>query len=115
MIYVSGPITLPNPMANTHTAIQVASRLMRLGLTPFVPHLSILWETVIPEAYDDWISYDLRIIKKCDLLIRIPGPSKGADIEWNFAKENGIQRLIVSTDPVVAVCEVVDYLAKGRS
>ena len=115
MIYISGPITLPNPMHNTHTAIQLASRLLRLGFTPFVPHLSVLWDTVIPEKYEDWIAYDLRVIDRCDLVVRLPGVSRGADIEMDYAKEKGIAVLYLSDQADIGACMIVDYFAKGRT
>lgn len=39
LVYVAGPITIPEPMANTHRAIKVAPELLDSGLVvPFVPH-----------------------------------------------------------------------------
>lgn len=81
MIYLSGPITKPNPMHNTNTAVRIASVLLRNGYTPFVPHLCVLWDTIIPEEYTEWIRYDLRVLESCNVLVRIPGESVGADIE----------------------------------
>lgn len=42
LVYVAGPITKPNPMSNTNAAMRVAETLIKQGVTPFVPHLTVL-------------------------------------------------------------------------
>ena len=37
-----------------------------------------------------WMAIDLELLSKCDALIRLPGDSKGADIEVDYAMANGI-------------------------
>lgn len=104
MIYLSGPITIPDPCANTHFAVKIADALVSAGFTPFVPHLSTLWQHIQPHSHDWWIDYDLRIIDNCELVVRIPGESKGADIECAYAARNGIPVLhLETTDPSEAV------------
>lgn len=89
-VYVAGPYSKPDPCVNTHDAIRVGSLLWDRGYTPFVPHLTHLWHTVAPRPYIDWLAYDLVWLAACDVLLRLPGESSGADLEIEFAKERGI-------------------------
>lgn len=91
LVYLAGPITKPNPMANTNEAIHTATGLLHDGLcVPFVPQLSILWDTVLPLPYEDWLAYDFDVIRHCHALLRIPGESAGADREIVHAREIGV-------------------------
>ena len=96
MIYLAGPISKPNPMHNVHSAVPIASQLMRIGLTPLVPHLSVLHDMIDPVDYEDWLSYDFRVIANCGLLVRIPGESAGADREVDEANRIGVPVLFLT-------------------
>lgn len=91
-VYISGPISQGDPFVNVRLAIQAGERLRKHGFVPIIPHLGALWSmTADTDAtYDDWIRYDLELLSRCDLLLRIPGPSKGADTEVARAGELGI-------------------------
>lgn len=91
LVYLAGPITKPDPLVNTHHALHLAARILGEGVvTPFVPHLTVLWELVLPQDYETWLAYDFEIIAKCNALLRIPGESAGADREVVHASELGI-------------------------
>ena len=89
-IYVSGPYTKPDPVENTHKAIQVGNRLRDAGHFPFIPHLTLLWHSVTPKPYDFWMEYDFEWVKACDAVLRMPGESSGADREVALAEQLGI-------------------------
>jgi hypothetical protein len=80
-VYVSGPYTNGDKLENVNTAIDMADRLSTNGYIPFVPHLTHFWDLRRPRQYDFWLDYDLRWLRDCHALIRLPGVSKGADIE----------------------------------
>lgn len=91
LVYLAGPYTRPDPVLNTHETIRFASKLLDEGLvTPFVPHLTLLWHLVSPREVDFWYDYDLAVLARCDALLRIEGESTGADKEVAFAVERGI-------------------------
>jgi hypothetical protein len=91
LVYVAGPYTNPDPVVNTHTTVHVATELVDEGLvTPFVPHLTLLWHLVAPKPLSFWYEYDLAILARCDAVYRIEGASTGADKEVEFARENAI-------------------------
>ena len=82
VVYVSGPMTLGDVWLNTRYGIQVGDILARLGYAPIVPHLSSFWHTIFPHDHKFWLGLDLKIIERCvDVNLRIPGTSRGADIE----------------------------------
>lgn len=91
MVYLAGPYTNPDPVANTSHAITVANYIEEMfGVAVVVPHLTLLSHLIIPRNIDHWYAYDLQILARCDALVRIPGASTGADNEVEFAKGRGI-------------------------
>jgi hypothetical protein len=87
LIYLAGPYTRPDPVANTRQVIKVAEALLRLPVLPVVPHLSLLWHLVRPRPYRFWLEYDLQLVARADAVLRIPGPSDGADTEVTHARQ----------------------------
>lgn len=90
--------------------------MVNAGFTPIVPHLSTLWQTVQPHSWEWWLAYDLRILRGCSLLVRIPGESKGADVEVRAAIDIGIPAIILgSSEPAYVVQAVSDFLESART
>lgn len=89
-IYIAGPLTVGDQAINVRNAMDAGSKLLASGFVPFIPHLTWFWHLCNPEAYDDWIEMDLKWLLKCDALLRLPGESKGADIEVRFALDQGL-------------------------
>ena len=79
-VYIAGPYS-GNHAAGVRNALRVADALRDLGHTPFVPHLTHFWDLLHPREYEDWLDYDLEWLEECDLLLRLPGTSGGADRE----------------------------------
>lgn len=88
-VFVAGPYMLDYPPHNARDAMEAGSKLIRAGLVPYVPHLTMLWDTAFPMGYEEWCSYHLAWINRCDLLLRLPGHSPGADKEVRYAKNTG--------------------------
>ena len=103
-VYIAGPLTSSgNRLKNIDNALAAANAVLSLGFLPFVPHLNWLWERRLPPRPGfDWVEeWDLCWLKQCDALVRLPGYSKGAAREVEFAQEHGI--------PVVGgVLELID-------
>lgn len=89
-VFLSGPYTKPNPNHNVRNTLVFADKLVAYGFVPFVPHLSHLWDTVLPHPYEHWMSLCLSWVERCDALLRLSGDSSGADREVMHAKEHGI-------------------------
>lgn len=92
LVYVAGPYTRPDPVFNTHAAVQVGEELQATGLvTCLVPHLSLLSHMIVPHNdIDHWYEHDLATLARCDALYRMDGDSTGADAEVDFAYERDI-------------------------
>lgn len=90
VVYIAGPYTQGDVTANVYRALDVATLLLDAGMTPIVPHLSHWWDRLYPRDYQVWIDYDLRLLAKADILLRLPGESPGADGEVARAFELGI-------------------------
>ena len=92
-VYVSAPLVGSpgdNPEINVRMALRIASQLMDEGIVPFVPHLAWYMNGYHPRDEADWLNYyALPWLERCDAVLRIGGPSKGADIEMKFATTIG--------------------------
>lgn len=89
-IYISGPYTKGDTCENTNNAIKIANKILDAGHIPFVPHLAHFWHTMTPRPWQDWMKIDLAFLPSCNILLRLPGESKGADIEVAKAMELNI-------------------------
>jgi hypothetical protein len=89
-IYVAGPYTRPDPVANTHNACRAWKALRDAGFAPYCPHWTMLQQLVTPVAdVGYWYDADLPWVAACDALYRLPGASAGADREAARMRELG--------------------------
>lgn len=90
-VYVSSPLTSSgDPQENVAKAIEVGRELIAAGFSPILPQLT--WH-IDPHAeipHETWMDVDLPWVLESDCLLRLPGESKGADIEVRAANEAGI-------------------------
>jgi Domain of unknown function (DUF4406) len=89
-VYVAGPYTQGDPILNVRNAIKVADELLDMGYAPFIPHLTMLWHIVSPKSVHTWYDIDMAWLVVCDCVLRLQGPSEGADQEVELAKREGI-------------------------
>ena len=91
-IYIAGPwSTSGEPGPNLHAAANAAAELLERGHFPFVPHTVWILHAVRPDVpITKWIEWDLAWLQDCDALLRLPGKSRGADLEVALANEIGI-------------------------
>lgn len=91
LVYIAAPYTLPDPVTNTRRAITAGMALWNSGLAAvIIPHLSIVTHLLDPRDVSEWYRYDLDLVEHCDGLLRLPGPSCGADAELEHARAHGI-------------------------
>jgi hypothetical protein len=88
-VYVAGPYTIGEQFDNVRIAIIAGNELYNMGFVPFIPHLNSLWNLVSPRHYQDWLAYDREWLDVCDIVLRLPGPSCGAQCEVERAREQG--------------------------
>ncbi len=91
-VYIASPYTSGPCADNVAVQIDAFHRLLDMGFAPFAPLLSHFAELHRRRPYDEWI-YDWCIpwVERCDLMLRLPGTSKGADIEVQHALKHGIE------------------------
>ena len=91
LVYLAGPYTNPDPIENTHNTVQIAATLADGGIvTPFIPHLTLLFHAITPRPLEFWYEYDLSVLARCDAVLRLPGASTGADREVEYAQAKQI-------------------------
>jgi hypothetical protein len=99
-VYVAGPYTKGDVAANVRNALGVADILMKAGCAPFVPHLFHFWHILFPHQYGDWMNLDVEWLKQCDVVLRLPGNSDGADKETELARQLG-KHIYTSVDDLI--------------
>jgi len=89
-IYIAGPYSGGDVAQNVRIAILAAHRLSQAGCIPYVPHLSHFWHLLCPRDVEFWYEQGLQWVEACDVLLRLPGESVGADLEVQRARELGM-------------------------
>lgn len=89
-VYVAGPYTKGDKEQNVRNAIDAADVISRLGLIPYIPHLSHYWDLRRNHPYEFWMNQCLHWLLSCDIVFRIHGESPGADLEVEMAKKNNM-------------------------
>lgn len=89
-VYIASPYTQGDTGRNVKAQIDTFIHLMDNGYMPFAPLLTHFVHMAHPKPYDYWTAYDDEWLKACDVLLRLPGESPGADREEGLAKSLSI-------------------------
>jgi hypothetical protein len=73
--------------------MEIGTYFNDIGNYAVIPHLTHFLHMTFPKPYEYWIDLDNRIIPSCTAFYRIPGPSSGADKEFELAKSLGLKIL----------------------
>ena len=110
-IYIAGPISTGDQLANINAAMKVWSALLKAGFIPFCPHWSAIQHMHNPElSHSDWMDYDLPWVEACDAVLRMPGPSAGADIETDHAERLGITTFYYGIE--ISLTEIIQIMQR---
>lgn len=93
LVYVAGPLTHHDQVQevmNVEVAKEAGHILEDAGLSAFVPHYFYHSRRRVRRSYEEWMAIDLRMLRNCHALVRLPGPSPGADREVEAAKVLGM-------------------------
>lgn len=96
-LYLAGPISTGQLIQNVREMCYYADMLMNYKLAPYNPASSHTQDLILPRSYSDWLKYDFKMLTKMGLLLRMPGDSKGADMEIIWAKQHGIPIIILES------------------
>ena len=105
LIYIASPYT-GCEVEGTKRQMIVSSEIMLSGHFPYAP-LWLHYAQVLGDIkfnYQDCIEHCLRVLPTCDLLVRLAGESKGADVEEAAARNLGI--------PVLNTINLMHMLSK---
>ena len=86
VVYISSPYTIGDQAVNVRNQMVATDELMNKGyccITPLYTHFQHMFS---PRGYEDWMKVDLELVKRADVVLRLPGESSGADREVEHAK-----------------------------
>jgi hypothetical protein len=89
-VYVAGPISQGDFDANIRSGLEAGRRLVDLGFSPFIPHFDSYLPRREELTWRDFLACDLAWVRTSQAILRLPGPSKGADLECRVARRHGI-------------------------
>ena len=88
-IYVASPYTSGDVAENVRRNLEAADAIASAGLVPFAPLLSHFWHLLFPHPYEFWTDQDMAWLERCDAIVRLPGESRGADMEVAWMAAHG--------------------------
>lgn len=88
VVYIASAYTIGDVEENVKQQINVGHQLMDLGFCPVLPLLSHFMHLIRQRDYEEWMKIDYELINRSDYILRLPGESKGADREVEYAKKN---------------------------
>jgi hypothetical protein len=89
-VYISGPISLGDPTGNFARFSEAFFQCVHNGYAPFNPGLTMCLPGNGSLNHEAWLAIDLPWVAVSDVVLRLPGESKGADEECGYAKSLGI-------------------------
>lgn len=96
--YFAAPYTTPSAAENVAAYWRAVAAYMRMCeladpgtvIVPVCPHAYHYLAQVHDFGYEHWMTLDFELIRGCQVLVRLPGFSSGADREVDFAHEIGV-------------------------
>ena len=89
-VYIASPYSIGNKIENVRYSLEVADRLMGKGFVPYAPLLNHFQNEMFPRPEIDWLNFDISWLCVCNVILRLPGRSSGADQEVGVAKMKNI-------------------------
>lgn len=89
-VYIAGPMSQGDRVANLNAALVAYRELLRLGYAPLCPQLSFFVDGLFGFSWAEWLGSDLPWVAASNMVLRLPGESRGADHETRLAGLLGI-------------------------
>jgi hypothetical protein len=89
-VYLASPYTIGNQQDNVDCQINMAAYLLDRGFFPFAPLLCHYIDQKHPRDYDVWLKWCIAWLPQCNAVLRLPGHSRGADLEVELAISKNI-------------------------
>ena len=88
-VYLACPVTLGDREHNFRQASDMHLELMTNGFAVLNPALTMRLPWAWDRPHAEWLECCLPWVAVADVVLRLPGESKGADMECDFATVNG--------------------------
>ena len=103
IVYIASPYSnYANKLDAVSAQVDTFAILRDLGYQPIAPLLSHYVDVRHPASYDRWLEWCMAMIGVCDVVLRLPGASVGADREVAKAKALG-KPVVHSVDELLAL------------
>lgn len=90
IVYLASPYSrYANKLDAVAVQIDTFAILRDLGYQPIAPLLSHYIDELYPATYERWLEWCLAMVRVCDVVLRLPGESVGADREVAEARRLG--------------------------
>lgn len=95
-VYIIAPLTNGETednitiFKNIDNALDTAETLLKMGLIPYVPHLTYFWHAKYQHDHNFWLTFDCHWMNVCDIGFRLAGESKEGDIEEKYFWQRGV-------------------------
>ena len=86
-VFVAGPYSKGDVAQNVKRAMDVTNDLIEHGFAPYCPHLTHFLHINNFQEYEKWLELDSEYLRICDVVLRLPGASNGADKEVELAQQ----------------------------
>jgi hypothetical protein len=101
IIYIASPYSsYDDKQAAVNVQIDAFAALRDAGHQPIAPLLSHYIDERHPASYERWMQWCMTMVSVADLVVRLPGESKGADAEVAEARRLG-KPVAYSIDEIV--------------
>lgn len=90
VVFISSPYTTGYMPDNVRTQTVASHMIMDMGHVPLTPLLYHYLEIHQGRSYAEWLDATIALMLKSDVVLRLPGESKGADKEVEVAILNNI-------------------------
>lgn len=110
LVGIASPFTNPDPITNIRYGARFATALWTRSegaLVPVLPNANLVWDMIAPLPYEAWLAVTMAVIERCDMLVRLPGESSGADLEVRRALDLNIPVLTYRDD--LTTEQVIDH------
>jgi hypothetical protein len=90
-VYIAGPISKGDVAENIRQGLEWGRIMLHDGLAPYIPHLDsfLFGDSGEESGADQWkglLEWDVEWVAASEVVFRIPGESKGADLECRIAR-----------------------------
>lgn len=102
LVYIASPYTIGDQAVNVKRQMDTFEALANLGFCPLAPLLTHYQHILHPRPYSSWIDITLEYVRHSDVVLRLPGESKGADGEVAEAESSGIP-VVFSIEELVKI------------